>query len=104
MALFSDMVVQEEPVAVYRCHNGTSREVTPDGALQTEYGWHVVFDVTISSGAMLPLHIWNRKVHGHGTPLPLRPANPHACACARAALPLDLTLEPRAPRMTPHDS
>ena len=68
VALFSDMVVQEEPAAVYRCHNGTSREVTPDGALQTEYGWHVVFDVAVSSGAMLPLHIWNRKVHGHGTP------------------------------------
>ena len=27
-----------------------------------------MFDVAISSGAMLPLHIWNRKVHGHGTP------------------------------------
>ena len=28
----------------------------------------MVFDVVISSGAMLPLHIWNTKVFGHGTP------------------------------------
>ena len=47
---------------------GTTREVTPDGALQTEYGWNVVFDVAVLSGAMSPLHIWNAKVYGHGTP------------------------------------
>ena len=62
------MVVQEEPSAVYRCHHGTTREVTPDGALQTVYGWNTVFDVVVSSGVMSPLHLWNRKVYGHGTP------------------------------------
>ena len=66
--MYSDMIVQEEPTGVYRCQHGTTREVTPDGALQTEFGWNVVFDVTVSSGAMLPLHIWNTKVYGYGTP------------------------------------
>ena len=68
VAMYSDMIVQEEPAGVYRCQHGTTREVTPDGALQSEFGWNVVFDVTVSSGAMLPLHIWNTKVYGHGTP------------------------------------
>ena len=28
----------------------------------------MVFDVVVSSGAMSTLHLWNRKVYGHGTP------------------------------------
>ena len=68
VALHGDLLVQDEPSEAYKCHNGTTRAVTPDRALQTAGGWHVVFDVVVSSGAMSMLHLWNRKVYGHGTP------------------------------------
>ena len=92
------MVVQEEPAAVYRCHNGTSREVTPDGALQTEYGWHVVFDVAISSEAMLPLHVACRKRCSASLIRMLIDAWPEgvATADAKGRVPLHLAAEKAA--------